>query len=281
MLNAPQQSETIDGARVPLSVFDGRARRSGQDRPFRNGLLRALPTDALNELRPSMKRVSLKRRQVLQERNLPLSYAYFIEEGAASLLSRSGDSAGVEIATLGRFDFIGIPLVLGTCRSPHRCVVHIPGQAVRISAEDLVRAVQAVPAVRALLLGYVQAAMVHTAQIALCNSRHSLQQRLARWLLTAQDQLDAREISVTHQCLSRALGVRRAGVTTAVGRMEADGLLQRGRGVVAIADRAGVESQSCECYRAIRSEHQRILCEPVAERLPEAPVLPLRRAACS
>jgi CRP-like cAMP-binding protein len=109
--------------------------------------------------------------------------------------------------------------------------------------------------------------MVHTAQLAVCNSRHSLQQRLARWLLVAQDQLGQDEIPLTHQCLSRSLGVRRAGITTAMGQLEAAGLLQGGRGRLRILDREGLEAQSCECHRAIRAERQRITCEAAPEPL--------------
>jgi hypothetical protein len=93
-------------------------------------------------------------------------------------------------------------------------------------------------------LGYVQPTMVHSAQLAVCNSRHSLQQRLARWLLIAHDQLGRDEIPMTHQCLSRALGVHRAGVTTLVGKMEVAGLLRKGLGELVVADRAGLEAQA-------------------------------------
>ena len=102
--------------------------------------------------------------------------------------------------------------------------------------------------------------MVETAQLAACNTCHTLQQRLARSLLTTHDRIGRDEIPLTHQALSRALGVRRAGVTTAMGRMEEAGLLHRGRGRLRIADRAGLEAEACECYRATRSEYQRFVC---------------------
>src|SRR5690349_6797716 len=75
-----------------------------------------------------------------------------------------------------------------------------------------------------------------------------------------QDRMPGNEIPLTHQALSRTLGVRRAGVTTAIGRMEEAGLLHRGRGQVLIADCTGLEAEACECYRTIRSEYQRFVC---------------------
>ncbi|HEX2555088.1 MAG TPA: Crp/Fnr family transcriptional regulator [Microvirga sp.] len=228
-----------------------------------NHLLRALPEAVLEALHPHLERVALKRRQVLHERNVPLTHAYFIERGAASLLSRAGDGGTLECGMLGRFDLAGLPIVLGTGRTPHRCVVQVPGEALRIRAEDLAQAMSDHPALRAVLLHHVQAALIESAQLAVCNSSHTLRQRLARWLLGAQDRLGGHEIPLTHQCASRALAVRRAGVTTALGEMEDAGLLRRGRGKLVVADRAGLEAQACDCDRAIRAEHRRIACDAV------------------
>jgi CRP-like cAMP-binding protein len=263
-------------AALPHEASGARLRRSGEHARCRNALLQALPAETLADLVPLLERVPLKKRQVLQERNLPLTHAYFIESGAASLVTRAGDKTAVEIGTLGRSDLVGLPLVLGTARSPHRCIVQVPGEALRIGADDFAKMAQRLTGLRSVLLAYVQAAMVHSAQLAACNSHHSLQQRLARWLLAVHDQLDGGDVPVTHQCLSRALGVRRAGVTTVVGRMESDGLLRRGRGMLAVVDRNGLEGVACDCYRAVRSEHQRIACEPAHG--PGANVLPLRRS---
>jgi CRP-like cAMP-binding protein len=146
----------------------------------RNGLLRALPGEALDELRPVLERVELKRRQVLYERNVPLTYGYFIERGAAALHLRLAGRGTLEVSLLGPSDFIGVPLVLSTGRTPHRCVVQVPGTALRISARDLAQALSEKTRFRDILLGYVQGRMVETAQLAACNTCHGLHQRLAR-----------------------------------------------------------------------------------------------------
>ncbi len=239
---------------------------------IRNGLLQALPAGVLSELMPYLERVTLKRRQVLHERNLPVLYAYFIEHGLASLMARAEDQCMLEVATLGQQDFVGLPIVLGTTRTPHRCVVQVSGEAWRISAEDLQALLSRTPALRQLLLCYVQATGVQSAQLVVCNSRHSLRHRLARWLLFAHDRVEGNEIALTHQFLGRALGVRRAGVTTAMGRLEETGMIHRGRGRIMILDRARLEGETCDCYRAIRSEYKRITCDSAPE--------PALRIAC-
>lgn len=259
--------------KYPLAPRGERASRltAGESR-IRNGLLQALPADVIDELAPYLEHVTLKRRQVLHERNLPVTYAYFIERGLASLMARAEDQCMLEVATLGQQDFVGLPIVLGTTRTPHRCVVQVPGEAWRISAEDLQELLSRIPALRQLLLSYVQATGVQSAQLVVCNSRHSLRHRLARWLLFAHDRVEGNEIALTHQFLGRALGVRRAGVTTAMGRLEEAGMIHRGRGRIMILDRASLERETCDCYRAIRSEYNRITCDSVSE--------PALRLAC-
>jgi CRP-like cAMP-binding protein len=259
--------------RYPLASRVERGSRStATENSIRNGLLQALPSDAVDELMPYLERVPLKRRQVLHERNLPVAYAYFIEHGLASLMARAEDQCMLEVATLGQQDFVGLPIVLGTNRTPHRCVVQVSGEAWRISAEDLQALINRIPALRQLLLSYVQATGVQSAQLVVCSSRHSLRHRLARWLLFAHDRVEGNEIALTHQFLGRALGVRRAGVTTAMGRLEEAGMIHRGRGRIMILDRASLEGETCDCYRAIRSEYNRITCDSVSE--------PALRLAC-
>jgi len=254
---SPHRSLAPDGA---LRPFRSPSLRNVQS-VVRNGLLNALPAEVLETLQPYLERVPLKRRQVLYERNLPIAHGYFVESGLASLLARAGDQSSLEVGTLGQNDFVGVPLVLGAVRTPYRCVVQVPGEALRIRAEDLCRVLGNVPELHQLLLHYVQARTVQSMQLVVCNTRHTLRQRLARWLLFAHDRVSNNEIPITHQFLGRALGVRRAGVTTAIGRLEEAGLVHRGRGRLVILDRAGLEEEACDCYRTIRSEHRRIVCD--------------------
>ncbi len=257
---------------APLKAFRAPPARLDQG-PIRNGLLSALPVEALEELQPYLERVVLKRRQVLHERNLPIAHAYFIEAGLASLLARAGEQSTLEVGTLGHMDFVGVSLVLGALRTPYRCVVQVPGEALRITAEDLRRVLGSIPALHQLLLRYIHATTVQSTQLVVCNTRHTLKQRLARWLLLAHDRIDGNELPVTHQFLGRALGVRRAGVTTAMGRMEETGLLHRGRGRLVLLDRTRLEEEACDCYRTLRAEHGRITCDEV----PTAPLFATRQ----
>ncbi|MGY3618361.1 Crp/Fnr family transcriptional regulator [Bradyrhizobium sp. USDA 10063] len=232
-----------------------------------NDLVSRLSPQSRRQLLDRCESVRLLRRQVLHERGLQLRHAYFIESGAASLTTRAGDCPAVEIHTLGQRDFVGLPLILGMRVSPHRCTVQVSGQALRLEAEDLIELIKTNVEIEKLLLGYVQATLIHSSQLVACNSRHNLPQRLARWLLVARDRLGSNEIALTHRCMAQALGVRRAGITTAVGEMENAGMIRRSRGRIVIVDEIRLETASCDCYRVIRSAHDRSLALSPAIRI--------------
>lgn len=239
---------------------------------IRNRVLMRVSEGCRNDVVARGERLVLKRRCVLLERNVPVRHAYFIETGAASVFAKVGaDRANVEIRTLGASDFVGIPLVLGAEMSPHRCIVQVPGEAWRIPAQDLLSLIEEIPEFRRVLLQYVHAALVHSSQLVACNTRHSLRERLARWLLVASDRLNSAEIALTHEIIGRAIAVRRAGVTTEIGRMEEAGLIKRHRGCISIVDREGLEGASCNCFRmlgALPAGRSRLRCK-----VTEAPAL--------
>jgi CRP-like cAMP-binding protein len=224
-----------------------------------NVVLRGLPPDAFARLRPHLRRVQLKRQQILQEAHRPIDGVSFIERGVAILLARTKRDGPVGVATIGRGGLAGVPVVLGTMRSPHRCLVQVPGEALQIGSKDLRRAMDENPLLRQLLMNYVQALLVQISQTALCNARHSLEQRLARWLLLSRDWLDSDTIPLTHDLFSTMLGVRRAGVTTALERLALRGAVRKARGRVEIVDRTLIERISCECYQTIANEYQRVI----------------------
>ena len=233
-----------------------------QSTPVRNRLLAHLPPAAFAELRPHLRRVHLQRRQVLQEINAPVGSVYFLECGVALLLARSRGGRQVGVGVVGRLGLVGVPAVLGTMYAPNRCVMEIEGEALQIGCENLSLAMDRHPQIRRHLLRYVQALLVQNSQTALCNVRHELEERLARWLLLAHDRLDQNVIPLTHDLFSMMLGVRRASVTETLAALEAGGALKRHHKAVEIQDRAILEQRVCDCYRIIAAEYRRLL-EPL------------------
>ncbi|MGJ4912939.1 Crp/Fnr family transcriptional regulator [Bradyrhizobium sp. HKCCYLRH2060] len=224
-----------------------------------NALLSSLSRRSRQNLLERCESVDLAARMRLQDRGVPIQYAYFIESGAASVSTRAGDCLQVEIQTLGKKDFVGIPLVLGMRISPHTCTVQVPGTALRIRVEALIHAMTTDREVEKMLLRYVQATLIQSSQLVACNSRHSLNQRVARWLLVARDRTDSPEIGITHRSIAQALGVRRASITDTFAEMEAAGLIRRSRKHIAITNEACMAELSCNCHRVIQAAHENTL----------------------
>lgn len=110
-----------------------------------------------------------------------------------------------------------------------------------------------------LILRYTEGFIIQISQTAVCNSLHSITERLPRWLLMCHDPARSNELPLTHEFLAEMLAVRRAGVTEAAGRLQERGLISYQRGLITVLDRAGLESASCECYVEVKEEFRRLL----------------------
>ncbi len=218
----------------------------------------ALPEAEFAAIRPLFCPVQLRKWQVLQESNRRMQHAFFITRGVASLLISTKREGTIEVAVVGRLGFVGVPILLGTMRSPHRCLMHVPGEALRIAASDFEEAMRLSPRLRFILNRYVQALLIQQSQVSLCNARHKLEERLARWLLVVRDRLGSEEIPVTHRFAAQVLGVRRASVTLVIKGLEEMGAVAGGRGHIMILDASKLEAATCECYAIILAEYSRI-----------------------
>ncbi|WP_062017960.1 Crp/Fnr family transcriptional regulator [Aureimonas sp. AU4] len=227
--------------------------------PFKNHLLSVLPQEDQTLLADRLELVELRPRQVLHLRSLPFENAYFLESGLVSVIAELDNNEAVEVWFIGREGMVGIPAVLGSASSPFKRVVHVPGHAHRIAVKDLRAAMAASPTLNGLLHRYAYAVTVQVAQVSLCSRLHTVPMRLSRWLLTAQHSLGVSALPLTHETLSRLMGVRRASVSTALRDLERDGVISVDRGVVTILDRDALVRASCKCHRVILGAYQRAL----------------------
>jgi CRP-like cAMP-binding protein len=230
----------------------------GPDMIVRNRVLACLDRTSFRALAPHLKPVSLRRRAILQDHHHQVDQVHFIERGIASVYARTRSDGPVEVAIVGRFGLVGVSAILGVNRSPNRCQMQVPGEALSIPTLRLRQAMDAVPRIRQHFLNYVHALMVQNTQVALCAARHHLEQRLCRWLLLTSERLEDTVIPITHEMLSVNLGVRRAGISVALLRLQDAGAVETGRGVCVIRDRSLLEQRSCECYAIIAAEYRRL-----------------------
>lgn len=224
--------------------------------PVRNRVLSQLAPDDFEALKPLLRPVEFRGRAVLQEANRRVEYVHFIEDGLVSHLSGSRTDF-VETAMVGYFGYVGVPLVLGADVSSQRSVVCMPGTALRIDADDLARVIADRPQIREEMLRYVPALIAQNTQSVLCAARHEINQRLARWLLLANDRIQSDVLYVTHELLAASMGVRRASITNALLQLEAEGVVEKRRGAVRIVDRPALENRTCDCYHIVRDAYDR------------------------
>ena len=230
--------------------------------PLENHLLRSLPAEECAHLYPSMQRTTLTLGQVLYESGERPDYVYFPTTAVVSCLYTTQDGAIAEIALIGNDGIVGIALILGGDTVPHRAVVQIGGDAMKIPAKVLQKEFSRWGMLQQVLLLYTQALITQISQTAICNRLHTIEQRLCRWLLLCHDRVNCSEILMTQEYIANMLGSRREGVTVAAGHLQDAGLIQYSRGHIKIIDRKGLELIACECYRTVEDELDRLVILP-------------------
>ena len=225
----------------------------------RNHLLSHLACADLALLQRYLEPVALKFRQQLETANHTIRHAYFIERGIASVVATAnGQRRQAEIAIVGREGMTGLAVVLGTDRSPHNTFVQIEGEGQCIAADDLQRAMGESGSLAATLTRYAQVFLIQASCSALANAQGKIEERLARWLLMAHDRVESNDLHLTHEFLAAMLGVRRAGVTTALHQLESQALIAMGRGSITVIDREGLEENANGLYGVPEAEFKRL-----------------------
>jgi CRP-like cAMP-binding protein len=227
--------------------------------PTRNFILDALAGEEYERLAPDLEPVTLRAGQVLYDPDEPITHVYFLRRGTVSVISVFEDGGGVEVSMVGNEGMFGINVVLGSVSTPLRAVVQIEGEGLRMRADTARREFGRGGQFHDLLLRYTQAFIIQIAQNAACNSAHPVEGRLAKWLLACQDRAHSDELSLTHEFISEMLGVRRAGITEAAGRLQDAGVIRYRRGRILILDRRGLEASSCVCHAIVKKEFDRLL----------------------
>ncbi|MBV8050523.1 MAG: Crp/Fnr family transcriptional regulator [Acidobacteriaceae bacterium] len=200
---------------------------------------------------PHLERCDLQQQLILHEAGTKIEYAYFFNDGLASLVVLTTDGRSVEVATVGKEGMIGTSLAMGVRQAPYRMIMQIPGSAFRLPSELMGQLLSEAPGFQRLLSRYVLVRGMEIAQIAACNRLHGIEQRLARWLLLCQDRVNSNSLPVTHELLAQMLGTGRPSVSLAAGILQRAGLIENLRGSLKIVNRKGLESSACECYRVI------------------------------
>lgn len=219
----------------------------------------ALPRDEYERLLPDLETVSMTLKQAIYRPNEPIEYVYFPNTGVISLLILMEDGSAVEVGTVGNEGMGGLPLFLGAERIPGLAISQVPGEAMRMKADVFKREVTPGSPLHYTLQRYTQTLFNQISQTAACNRLHSVEERCCRWLLMTHDRVGKNDFPLTQEFLSEMLGVRRASVSVVAATLQRAGFIRYSRGKITILDREGLESASCECYKIVKAEFERLL----------------------
>jgi len=225
----------------------------------KNILLRAMPAEDYALLRPHLEAVVLRKGDVLVEANVPIAQVYFLESGVTSVVAISPEGQRIEAGIFGRDGCSGVPIILGTDRTPNTTFIQIEGAGFRMPADAFRDVLAQSASLMQLFLRFAQAMSVQAAHSTLTNALHSLPERLARWLLMCHDRVDGDELALTHEFMSLMLGVRRPGVTTTLHVLEGGLLVRATRGRVTVRNRAGLEEFAADAYGVPEAEYARLI----------------------
>ena len=218
---------------------------------YKNHILAALPKAGIGRLTAHLSPVTLRRNETLMEGES--SYAYFLEDGLASVVVTLEDGTTVEVGVIGKDGVVGLPVLLGAGRMPGRTFIQVAASGYRIKAQRLKEEFERPGDLRRHLQKYLLANLVQSAQNAACNQLHCVAQRLARWLLDCHDRVEADRIPLTHEFLGQMLGTPRPTVTLAAGMLHQAGFIDYARGHVTIKNRSGLEDAACARFGVIRT----------------------------
>lgn len=214
-----------------------------------NRLIRSLGEEDLASIAQLLVPVRLKRDEILYENGDEIPVVYFPESCVISVVQSFESGENIETATVGCEGCACLGIALGGERAAGRYVVQIGGEALRMARTDFVRALEQQPAfhqcVQRFTRGFLETALLSVA----CNRIHSVEQRLARWLLMTADRSQDGSLTLTHDTLSDMLGVHRPTVTVALRDLREAGIVETRPGSITILDRERLQEKSCECYR--------------------------------
>ena len=226
--------------------------------PVANRLLAALPKKEYQRLLPELEHVPLEFGDILYEPGDTISHVYFPNNGIISLLSKVESQKVLEVGIVGNEGVAGLPVVLGVSVSLNRGLVQSAGTAMRLKATTLQKEFRRDGALQRLMHRYLHSLLTQISQSAVCNRFHTVDTRLARWLLMTHDRVGSDEFRLTQEFLSNMLGVRREAVSKADSALQKRGFVNYTRGHITILNRPGLEATACQCYRIIKDESDHV-----------------------
>jgi CRP-like cAMP-binding protein len=217
-----------------------------------NKILLWIPNSEYRVIRPYLEYLELPSHLTLHEPSEKLKFLYFPNRGLISLIVPMQDGQTVEAGVVGHEGVAGVAIAVGLTGSPVREIVQIAADAFRVDARAVPNILKSTPQLQMMLSRYAVVRGMQVAQTVACNRLHRIEQRLARWLLMAQDRVDSAMIAMTHDFLATMLGTNRPTVSHAAAILQKRKSIEYIRGAVKIVNRRKLKASACECYEVIQ-----------------------------
>ena len=227
-----------------------------------NRLLASLSPESRDLLISRSVNVSLPIKTPLFNPDETPSHAYFMTSGMTSVVTSMEDGDTAEVGIIGFEGLVGGIHLMGPAKVSTNAFIQLEGTALKIPLSELRKAFRTSEEIRDRILEFYQEQSLTVSQIAGCNRLHEAEERLARWLLMAQDRVQSDVLNFTQEFLGMMLGSRRTTVTLIAGALQRAELIEYSRGKVKILDRERLETAACDCYRIARDLFTNLYAKP-------------------
>lgn len=224
-----------------------------------NLFIESLPEAERNLLQPLLRPLSLDQQTILFEVGQTVSHTYFPTRAIISLVITMSSGQMIETAMVGRDGVVGALPALGGKISVSRAIVQLGGRALVCDADAFKHATLQSPHLLSSVIRHEQAAFAQAQQSAGCNASHSVEARLARWLLRARDLAGTEALPFTQEFLGEMLGVQRTSVSVVAHTLQQAGMIHYRRGKIQITDVDALEQTTCECHGVIKQQYHTLL----------------------
>jgi CRP-like cAMP-binding protein len=223
-----------------------------------NVVLASLSADDFEAIRPHLRTVELSPERPLIRLGEAITQVYLPHSGVVSFIVELAAGERVEVAMVGRDSVVGASAALGILVGVTDAVVLLPGTASVIDVDRFRAAVERSEALRTTLVRHGQALFVQAQQTAGCNASHSVEARLARWLLRVRDLSGSNHFTLTQELMAQMIGARRNSVSIVANTLQQARYIRYSRGHVEILDLDGLTGLACECYGAVKAQYERL-----------------------
>ncbi len=245
---------------------------NAMDEALGNDLLAALPTSEFLKIRAGLEPIEFAAGDVLWESDSRNHTVYFPTSAIILLLYESENGLSVEVGIVGHRGLAGVSAFMADVSTKTRAVAFKAGTAFRMSGNSLRTEFSECGDFQAICLAYADMLLGQVTQSAACNTLHTVDQRLCRFLLHMNDEQGGGILRLTHEQISQALGVRRETISISARSLQKNSVIRYSRGKIEILDIERLTGFACECYKQEVDHYRRVLGQYVRNHPQRAPI---------